>query len=336
MPAFTMEDAGDAVRATFAIAHHIRSSIDRMREVTKDDRSPVTVADFAVQASIRLSVDRVDPSLPIVGEERADLLREPDRRATLEAVVDAVRLVHPNVTTEDVLAAVDGCAHDATAETYLALDPIDGTKGFLRGGQFATAFALLRSGDVIWGILGCPALNPDVSRDPAVPHAQGCLLLAERGCGTEQRGADGTPSDRCRVLARQPADPIRICESAESAHSDQSASAELARRQNVSASFIRVDSQCKYAIVARGQADAYLRLPTRADYQERIWDHAAGMIVASEAGAKVSDIDGKPLDFGCGTSLARNRGVICTHPDLHAGIIETLQSMRDGSVGAAR
>ena len=54
-----------------------------------------------------------------------------------------------------------------------------------------------------------------------------------------------------------------------------------------------MDSQAKYAVVARGEADIYLRLPTRADYREKIWDHAAGALIVTEAGGVVSDLDGQ-------------------------------------------
>ena len=89
----------------------------------------------------------------------------------------------------------------------------------------------------------------------------------------------------------------------------------------------RLDSQAKYAVTARGQADAYLRLPTRKDYVERIWDHAAGSLVAAEAGCFVTDIFGHALDFSRGRGLERNRGVVCAPPRVHGlmiGAIETL------------
>ena len=74
-------------------------------------------------------------------------------------------------------------------------------------------------------------------------------------------------------------------------------------------------------VVARGQADAYLRLPTSYTYVEKIWDHAAGMLVAQEAGAVVTDIDGKALDFSRGAGLSANRGVVCAPPALHAALL---------------
>ena len=75
---------------------------------------------------------------------------------------------------------------------------------------------------------------------------------------------------------------------------------------------MRLDSQAKYAVVARGEAEAYLRLPTRADYREKIWDHAAGVLIVEEAGGTVTDITGRPLEFTHGRDLAANRGVIVT------------------------
>ena len=59
----------------------------------------------------------------IVGEERADVLRQPDQESVRDAVVAAVRTVHAECSTEDVLAAIDRCDHDASAAAYWALDP---------------------------------------------------------------------------------------------------------------------------------------------------------------------------------------------------------------------
>jgi 3'(2'), 5'-bisphosphate nucleotidase len=94
---------------------------------------------------------------------------------------------------------------------------------------------------------------------------------------------------------------------------------------------VRIDSQCKYAVVARDQADAYLRLPTRKGYVEKIWDHAAGSIIATEAGAIVTDVAGQPLDFTRGTRLEANRGVVCASAGLHADLIAAIQRLGIGT-----
>ena len=63
------------------------------------------------------------------------------------------------------------------------LDPIDGTKGFLRGEQYAVCLALLVDAKVQVGIMGCPNLPLDASK-PDGP--KGCLFIAVRGHGAEQ------------------------------------------------------------------------------------------------------------------------------------------------------
>ncbi len=90
---------------------------------------------------------------------------------------------------------------------------------------------------------------------------------------------------------------------------------------------LRLDSQAKYAVVARGQADAYLRLPTRKGYVERIWDHAAGAVVAQECNCTVSDITGKPLDFSRGEGLESNKGIVVATPRAHGAIIAAIKEL---------
>ena len=93
---------------------------------------------------------------------------------------------------------------------------------------------------------------------------------------------------------------------------------------------VRLDSQCKYAVVARGQADAYLRLPTRKGYVERIWDHAAGCCIACESGAFVTDIFGRNLDFSHGRGLVENKGIVCAPPRVHGLMIRAIKELGIG------
>jgi HAL2 family 3'(2'),5'-bisphosphate nucleotidase len=117
-----------------------------------------------------------------------------------------------------------------------------------------------------------------------------------------------------------------FCESVEAAHSSHGDAAEVARILGVTAPPLRLDSQAKYACVARGEASIYLRLPTRKDYQEKIWDHAAGAVVIEEAGGRVSDCRGAPLDFSRGRTLANNVGVVATNTALQERVLAAVQS----------
>jgi 3'(2'), 5'-bisphosphate nucleotidase len=88
-----------------------------------------------------------------------------------------------------------------------------------------------------------------------------------------------------------------------------------------------MDSLCKYAIVARGDATFYLRIPSQKSYVEKIWDHAAGYIIVQEAGGKVTDIEGKPLDFATGRLLSKNRGIIASNSRLHGHVLEAIKNV---------
>ena len=74
-------------------------------------------------------------------------------------------------------------------------------------------------------------------------------------------------------------------------------------------------------------ADAYLRMPTRPRYVERIWDHAAGSLIGTEAGCAVTDIRGDRLDFGHGRHLEKNLGVICASTSLHPELIRAIAEL---------
>ena len=130
-----------------------------------------------------------------------------------------------------------------------------------------------------------------------------------------------------RVSDRDDPSTVRFCESVESGHSAHGDAAAVAGRLGMTAPPLRMDSQAKYAVVARGEADIYLRLPTRADYHEKIWDHAAGALIVAEAGGTVSDIHGRPLEFHHGRELTVNRGVIVTNGRLHERVLEAVQAL---------
>jgi len=182
------------------------------------------------------------------------------------------------------------------------------------------------------GVMGCPNL-PARPGDPLdQPATNGLIYGASVSEGAWQQpidlssGALGEQS-AVHVDAYDEDRGVRVCESVEAGHSKQDDTARIVERIGKAGPPARLDSQCKYAVVARGQADAYLRLPTRADYREKIWDHAAGMIIATEAGAVVTDVAGSPLDFSHGPRLETNRGVICGEPTVHARVIEAIAAL---------
>lgn len=319
------QGAINTVAEACQIARAVQRNLADVQRMTKDDRSPVTVADFAVQAIVHHGLARIDPIVPIVGEESATALREGAQSSVLDAVVKAVQQYEPAVDAEDVLDAIDACDHDASADAYWTLDPVDGTKGFLRGQQYAIALARIERGEVVMGVMGCPNLPLDQAGPLDVADSIGSIYVAARGCGAWELPGDNPAAKPRRIqAAREATGRVRTCESVESGHSKQSDTQRILERLGESGEPVRLDSQCKYAVVARGQADAYLRLPTSRSYVEKIWDHAAGMLIATEAGAVVTDVTGATLDFSRGTRLETNRGIVCATPRIHERIIAAI------------
>lgn len=274
--------------------------------IEKKDKSPVTVADLAAQAVVAAKLK--DTGLPMVAEEEAGVLR--DDRAVLMTVTRLVATEIAGATEADVLRWVDvETTGAASAGRFWTLDPIDGTKGFLRGGHYAVALGLIEDGSPVLGALGCPELDG------------GTILLAdETGC----RVAGGRA---CHVARTDSPASARLVESVESGHSSHDDSSKVAEKLGISTEPVRMDSQAKYAAVAMGQADVYLRLPTRPGYEERIWDHAAGALCVTAAGGRVTDVDGEPLDFGQGRTLKNNTGVIATSGAIHDEVVAAVREV---------
>ena len=317
-----------AVRDAATVCQSVQKNLVTAATLEKKDRSPVTVADFASQALVCSSLSGVSKISECVGEENAAELRETGAEQTRDKVVEHVRHVRGGeISVDQALDWIDlgGLTPDGSQERYWTLDPIDGTKGFLRGEQYAIALGLIEHGRVVLGVLGCPNL-------PGPDGKPGVLLSAARGLGAHAyplsaNGRDG--AKKISVSDIKDTSAARFCESVESGHSDQDQSAQIAAALRITEEPVRVDSQCKYAIVGQGEAQIYLRLPTRKDYREKIWDHAAGLIVVEEAGGRVTDVRGHDLDFGHGRQLENNAGVIATNGPIHDEVLAAVAKFVD-------
>jgi 3'(2'), 5'-bisphosphate nucleotidase len=312
----------DAVVAASRVCQEVQARLVAGATLEKGDKSPVTVADFAAQAIVSHMLGEAFPAVPLVGEEDAEALREGKHAGLKDRVVASVQAVLPELSEDAVLAAIDRGTYDGGRQgRHWTLDPIDGTKGFLRLDQYAVALALIEDGEVILGVLGCPNLPvADGAAD------KGCIFAAVKGEGAFQRTLDDATETRIRVADTPTPADARFCESVESAHTSQSDSAIVAQKLGITQPPYRIDSQCKYAAVARGDASIYLRLPTRPGYVEKIWDHAGGWAVITEAGGTVTDVRGEPLDFGHGRGLSANKGVIVTNGAFHDEVVAAVRA----------
>jgi 3'(2'), 5'-bisphosphate nucleotidase len=315
-----------AIRGTIMAAElcqRVRKDLAEGESILKGDRSPVTIADFGSQAVICKLIKEKLPNDIIVAEEDSSELRNPGRSKILEQVTRHVGHFIPGASPEKVCSWIDYSSH-RLQKRFWTLDPIDGTKGFLRGDQYAVALALIEEGVVKFGLMACPNLYLDKNQPQG---RRGCLFLAMKGKGSFQmdlREENKRPLSVSKI--KVPSEAL-FTESVEPDHADHLVHQRLAQKLNIVSPSLRMDSQAKYGIVARGEATLYLRVPSPSEpgYKENIWDHAAGSIIAEEAGGKVTDTLGNPLDFSSGIKMEKNHGILVTNGILHDVVLNALK-----------
>jgi len=292
--------------------------------LSKSDLSPVTVADFSVQALIAARLRRDFASDVLVAEEDASALR--DRPDLAARVIDCVRLADPDLHLDPILGLIDQ-GRGNPGRRFWTVDPIDGTKGLLRGGQYAVAVALIVDGAVQIGVLGCPRLSLGDCGATHLPLARGEGGIAVAVLGRGAWWSPGPGGSLRRLAVSNLRDPRRaqVLHSFETPHSDVEALRRVAKALVMERPPWLLDSQAKHAVLASGAADVLLRFPTEQGFREAIWDEAAGSLLIEEAGGRVTDLEGCALDFSAGRRLSRNVGLAATNRVLHDAVLKAIE-----------
>jgi 3'-phosphoadenosine 5'-phosphosulfate (PAPS) 3'-phosphatase len=240
---------------------------------TKDDKTPVTVADLSVQALIIDSLSTAFPNDRFIAEEDSGLVRtNADIRNT---VLSILRSATGDTWSADRLYAAldkgskDGPKTPSVEQRVWVLDPIDGTKGFLRGEHCCTGLGLLIDGRTALSVLGCPNLNLQrlLERDgsavinigaidaylltdsldiPEIPHPDcGSLYYAVTGQGAFARTLTMPLGAAYEVTTSGVTDASRavLCESAEAAFGDRRVSARTSQLLGATSDFVRIDGK---------------------------------------------------------------------------------------------
>ncbi|PHT56105.1 hypothetical protein CQW23_04591 [Capsicum baccatum] len=196
-----LEAAVDVVERACRLCIDVKSSLfsDDDRILEKNDQTPVTIADFGVQALVSLEMNKLFPSIPLVAEEDSSFLRSTN---LVGAMVDAVAnkaTFRDEVTEDSVLKAIDrggkdACSFGPNPATYWVLDPIDGTRGFVKGVEalYVVALALVVEGQIVLRVMGCPNWDEDyfVNCVTGVQETgnnfsrSGMIMVSHVGCGT--------------------------------------------------------------------------------------------------------------------------------------------------------
>jgi 3'(2'), 5'-bisphosphate nucleotidase len=210
----------------------------------KDDRSPLTEADRAAHAIIVERLGELSPRLPVLSEESAG----------------------------------DEVADRRQWERFWLVDPLDGTKEFIkRNGEFTVNIALIEGNKPVLGVVGAPAL--------------GIVYAGASGHGAFRR-ANG---DTRPISVRRPAaDPLRVVGSRSHASPDLAAFLETLGPHEIKP----MGSSLKICLVACGEADLYPRLGPTSE-----WDTAAAEAVLIAAGGSMMDLTGQPLTYNARETL---------------------------------
>lgn len=216
----------------------------------KDDYSPVTEADRAAELIILAALAKAAPGVPVVAEEEVAAGRIPE-----------------------------------FGDTYFLVDPLDGTKEFIRGGDDYTVNIGLVSGR-------SPVLGAVFS------PARGTLHCGLVGGGAWIEDSDGRRPIKTRLRGAE------IIAVASKSHFNQPTADYLAEAVG-ECDYAGIGSSLKFCIVAEGKADIYPRLAPTSE-----WDTAAAHAVLLAAGGRVDGPDGEPLKYGKKAFL--NRGFVAT------------------------
>jgi len=202
----------------------------------------------------------------------ADLASQRLIAARLAALTPDIPLLAEESTSADI-------ALRRSWPTLWLVDPLDGTREFVkRNGEFTVNIALVHEHVAVLGVLYAPALN--------------ILYAAARGQGAMRIDADGA---RHTLRAAQPAaSPPRILGSR--SHRGQTLDRLLTRLQSYE--LLAIGSALKFGWLADGRGDFYARIGPTSE-----WDTAAGQIIAEEAGARVTDLQGQPLRYNARATL---------------------------------
>eukprot|EP00596_Hydrurales_sp_CCMP1899_P005601 CAMPEP_0119039860 /NCGR_PEP_ID=MMETSP1177-20130426/9589_1 /TAXON_ID=2985 /ORGANISM="Ochromonas sp, Strain CCMP1899" /LENGTH=417 /DNA_ID=CAMNT_0007004291 /DNA_START=391 /DNA_END=1644 /DNA_ORIENTATION=- len=164
-----LQDELDSALAVVHRASFISRSIQKnlIGHLSKDDNSPVTIADFAVQALVVYYLNKAFPNDKFIAEENSELVRED--KDVRDDILRTLRGASDIDWDEELLFnTIDKGGFDGSAERVWVLDPVDGTKGFMRGEHYCIALALLINGIPSLSVMGCPNLHLENVLEPKI------------------------------------------------------------------------------------------------------------------------------------------------------------------------
>ncbi|MFY0572766.1 inositol monophosphatase family protein [Archangium lansingense] len=303
----------DAVRLACELCRRLQAAKTGVSR--KSDSSPVTIADYGAQALICRAIARYFAEDGVIAEEAGEAFLSLPPAEREQAVRLVGKLLGEPVTEEHFVRWLNH-GRGVRADRVWVIDPIDGTEGFIQGRGYAVCVGSLVEGLPVDGIIGAPVSPLDEG---------GTLFFTDAGKAWSET-LEGSEPRELHVSDRVDPPSIRVVES----YIMGRRSREIADRVYGAAGFDarrikRYDGMIKYALVAAGAADLFIRGPR--DIRKnphKTWDHVAGTALVQAAGGRVSGLDGRQVDFSQGAELRGTLGLIASNGLIHERVVEAM------------
>jgi 3'(2'), 5'-bisphosphate nucleotidase len=253
-------EAGDLIMTYY-------EDMDALQVSAKADASPVTLADQKAEEFIQAALSEITPGIYFIGEE---------------------------------VAATSDISEGGVPEIFWLVDPLDGTREFIKGGvDFTVNIALIRAGISVLGVVYAPAKGE---------------LYAGHGPGTAVKWMDDTAIEKSIAVRHAPRAGLTVV--ASKSHGDAQRLDQFLDNFKVE-KLVKYGSSLKMCVIAAGKADLYPRFgPTC------LWDTAAAHAVLSAAGGQITDLNGVALTY-----FVQDRK--CLNPEFVASAFEWFEDPLD-------
>jgi 3'(2'), 5'-bisphosphate nucleotidase len=285
---------------TVKVATEITKWFSRVgfKSFQKQDNSPVTLADYASQFFITFKITQSFPEDQIIAEETNEINLSEDE-------LDLIKLCYGYLNID---IEIDLPQKKLKSERQWTVDPIDGTKGFQKHLSYAIGIGLMINSNPRISIIGVPNFNEKGT----------AIFIAEKENGAKV-SYGGEPFSLIEVSKQDTLSESLMCHSL---HYDEPWVMKFASEINIT-KFIQMDSMAKFCLISNGDADIYVK-PLNKE-RSFSWDFLPGTLLVSEAGGKVSDLNGNPLKFLDEKLIVTAPGLIASNSYIHQ---EILRSMR--------
>jgi len=334
-----------AVQRATILTRKVLSLVNK-GELAKTDDTPVSLADFGAQALIVAAIHGAFPEDSILGEETADALRE--NTALLDQVWQLIsdttlddneseKLLGRPQHKEEALKMIDlgGNTTESGKGRVWTIDPVDGTKTFLDGTQYAVVASLIVDGIDQLGVIALPKLDLGSGRcseDDVATNGPGYILSGIRGHGVQLRQM-GTGA-LCPAIPVRSLKPKTNMKGLVYAENVAKAKTNFPERQKfatkLGAPWPAVNlysSHVTYAALALGMVDYQIRAPHPTQSPSCVWDHAGAILILEEVGGKVTDLRGNPIDLSVGRRLKNNYGNVAAAESIHGKVWQMVRDL---------